>query len=223
MFRKRKRKPEFAVIGLGRFGRAVAKTLTAKGFSVLGVDRDRQAVQEMVDTCTRAVMVDSTNEDALRALGIAEFDTVVVAIGTDFESNLITTVALKAIGVEHVICKALSTRQKDILLRVGASDVIQPEADAGRRLGLELAAPNLIDRIPLGEEHTIIELRVPESITDKTLADVDFRNRFGATVMAVKRDDGVVVAPPGSYVMKEGNVLVVLGKTDRVVALEKLS
>ena len=216
MFRNRK-KPEFAVIGLGRFGRAVVKTLTGKGFSVLGVDRDQAAVQAVLDMCTQAVVLDSTNEDALRELGIAAFDTVVVAIGSDFESNLITTAALKAIGVQHVICKALSTRQKDILLRVGANDVIQPEADAGRELGLELAAPNLLDRIPLGDGHTIIEFRVPSSLNGKTLAEVDFRNRFGATVMAVKHGDNIVVAPLGTHIMEEGHVLVVLGETDQVV------
>lgn len=210
------------MIGLGRFGRAVVKTLVAKGFTVLGVDRDQTVVQAVLDICTQAVVLDSTNEDALRELGIAAFDTVVVAIGTDFESNLITTAALKAIGVKRVICKALSTRQKDILLRVGASEVIQPEADAGRELGLELAAPNLLDRIPLGDGHTIIEFRVPSSLNGKTLADVDFRNRFGATVMAVKHENDVVVAPMGTYLMQEGHVLVVLGQADKVVALEKL-
>ena len=210
------------MIGLGRFGRAVVKTLVAKGFTVLGVDRDQTVVQAVLDICTQAVVLDSTNEDALRELGIAAFDTVVVAIGTDFESNLITTAALKAIGVKRVICKALSTRQKDILLRVGASEVIQPEADAGRELGLELAAPNLLDRIPLGDGHTIIEFRVPSSLDGKTLADVDFRNRFGATVMAVKHENDVVVAPMGTYLMQEGHVLVVLGQADKVVALEKL-
>jgi trk system potassium uptake protein TrkA len=222
MFRNRK-KSEFAVIGLGRFGRAVVKTLVAKGFSVLGVDRDQKAVQAVLETCTQAVVLDSTNEDALRELGIDAFDTVVVAIGADFESNLITTVALKAIGVERVICKALSTRQKDILLRVGASEVVEPEADAGRELGLELAAPNLLDRIPLGDGHTIIELRVPSSLDGKTLAEVDFRNRFGATVMAAKHGNDIVVAPLGTYVMQEGHVLVVLGETDQVVELEKLT
>lgn len=222
MFNNRK-KQEFAVIGLGRFGRAVVKTLTTKGFSVLGVDRDKDAVQAVLSTCTQAVVMDSTNEDALRELGIAEFDTVVVAIGTDFESNLITTAALKAIGVKHVICKALSTRQKDILLLVGASEVIQPEANAGRELGLELAAPNLLDRIPLGDSHTIIEFRVPPSLNGKTLAEVDFRNRYGASVMAVKHEEDVVVAPLGTHVMQEGHVLVVLGKEDQIESLEDLN
>ncbi|GAB4420798.1 MAG: TrkA family potassium uptake protein [Anaerolineales bacterium] len=223
MFKRNKKKPEFAVIGLGRFGRAVVKTLVAKGFSVLGVDRDEKAVQAVLDLCTQAVILDSTNEDALRELGIGAFDTVVVAIGTDFESNLITTAALKAIGVKHVICKALSTRQKDILLRVGACEVIQPEADAGRRLGLELAAPNLLDRIPLGDKHTIVELMVTPSLHGKTLAEVDFRNSYGVTIMAVKRENDVVVGPAGTFVMNEGNVLVILGEVDKMSRLEELN
>ncbi len=225
MFRKKKnkKKTEFAVIGLGRFGRSVVKTLVAKGFSVLGVDRDEKCVQTVLDLCTQAVILDSTNEDALRELGIGEFDTVVVAIGADFESNLITTAALKAIGVRRVICKALSTRQKDILLRIGASEVIQPEADAGQQLALELAAPNLLDRIPLGDKHTILELMVTSSMDGKTLVDADFRKLYDVTVMAIKRENEITVSPSAEFLMKEGDVLVVLGEVDKITKLEELT
>ena len=223
MFRRNKKKAEFAVIGLGRFGRSVVKTLVAKGFSVLGVDRDEKSIQAVLDLCTQAVILDSTNEDALRELGIGAFDTVVVAIGTDFESNLITTAALKAIGVKRIICKALSTRQKDILLSIGASDVIQPEADAGHQLALELAAPNLLDRIPLGDEHTILEIMVTSSMHGKTLTDVDFRKLYGVTVMAIKRENKITVSPSGAFLMAEGDILVVLGEVDKVTKLEDLT
>jgi len=223
MFRKNKKKPEFAVIGLGRFGRAVVKTLVAKGFSVLGVDRDEKSLQAVLDLCTQAVILDSTNEDALRELGIGAFDTVVVAIGTDFESNLITTAALKAIGVRRIICKALSTRQKDILLSIGASEVIQPEADAGHQLALELAAPNLLDRIPLGDRHTILEFMVTSSMDGKTLVDADFRKLYGVTVMAIKRGNDISVSPSGSFLMKAGDILVVLGEVDQITKLENLT
>lgn len=223
MFRKNKKKPEFAVIGLGRFGRSVVKTLVAKGFSVLGVDRDEETIQSLIDLCTEAVILDSTNEDALRELDIGAFDTVVVAIGQDFESNLITTAALKAIGVRRVICKALTTRQKDILLRIGASEVIQPEADAGHQLALELAAPNLLDRIPLGDKHTILEFMVTSSMDGKTLVDVDFRKLYEVTVMAIKRDNEITVSPSGSFLMKAGDILVVLGEVDKINKLENLT
>lgn len=223
MFRKNKKKPEFAVIGLGRFGRSVVKTLVAKGFNVLGVDRDEETVQSLIDLCPQAAILDSTNEDALRELGIGAFDTVVVAIGQDFESNLITTAALKAIGVRRVICKALTTRQKDILLRIGASEVIQPEADAGHQLALELAAPNLLDRIPLGDKHTILEFMVTSSMDGKTLVDADFRKLYGVTVMAIKRGNDITVSPSGSFLMKDGDILVVLGEVDKITRLENLT
>ncbi len=215
----RNKNKEFAVIGLGRFGRSVVRTLSEKGFSVLGVDRDVATVQYISESCTQAVVVDSTNEDSLRALDIASFDTVIVAIGTDFESNLITTVALKSLGVRRVICKALSQRQKDILLRVGADDVVLPEADAGRRLGLELAAPNLLDQIPLGDHHSVIELRVPASMAGKTLAELDLRNNYGANVVAVRHETSVTVSPRAEQVLSENDIIVVIGRTERITKL----
>ena len=223
MFKKNKKKPEFAIIGLGRFGRSVVKTLVAKGFSVLGIDRSAETVQSVLDLCPDAVILDSTNEDALRELDIGAFDTVVVAIGTDFESNLITTAALKAIGVRRVICKALTTRQKDILLRIGASEVIQPEADAGHQLALELAAPNLLDRIPLGDKHTILELIITSSMDGQTLVDADFRKKYDVSVMAIKRDNDITVSPSAEFLMKEGDILVVLGEVDKITKLEEIT
>lgn len=219
---KRNKKHEFAVIGLGRFGRAVAKTLSEKGFNVLGVDRDPQIVQHVSEYCTQSVVLNSTDEDALRALDIASFDTVIVAIGSDLESNIITTVALKALGVRRVICKAQTRRQKDILLRVGADQVVQPEADAGRRLALELSAPNLLDQIPFGDTHSILEIRVPGSIIGKTLAEVDFRNRFGATVVAVKHEQAVTIAPAAEYRLDSSDVIVVIGQTETMGRLAEL-
>jgi trk system potassium uptake protein len=223
IFSNKHRNSEFAVIGLGRFGRAVVRTLSERGFTVLGIDRDPETVQYISEACTQAVVVDSTNEDSLRALGISTFDTVVVAIGSDFESNLITTVALKALGVKRVICKALSQRQKDILLRVGADSVILPEADAGRRLGLEIAAPNLLDQISFGDSHSILELLAPESMVGKTLQDLDFRNRYGASVVAIRHESSVTVAPPADIVLAENDVIVIIGTTDQINKLTELS
>lgn len=218
----RNKKKEFAVIGLGRFGRAVVRTLNEKGYSVLGVDRDPAIVQYISESCTQAVVVDSTNEDSLRALDIASFDTVVVAIGTDFESNLITAVALKALGVRRVICKALSQRQKDILLRVGADQVVLPEADAGRRLGIELAAPNLVDQISFGDSHSVLELRVPDSMADKTLSELDLRNIYGANVVAVRHETSVTVSPRADLILSKNDIIVVIGRTEKIAKLSEL-
>lgn len=213
---------EFAVIGLGRFGRSVVRTLSEKGYSVLGIDRDATAVQYISESCTQAVVVDSTNEDSLKSLDIASFDAVVVAIGSDFESNLITTVALKAVGVRRVICKARSQRQKDILLRVGADQVILPEADAGRRLGVELAAPNLLEQISFGDSHSVLELRAPDIMVGKTLADLDLRNRYGANVVALRHESSVTVSPEAEQVIEENDILVLIGRTEKICKLTEL-
>ncbi len=223
MFRSTKNKQkEFAVIGLGRFGRAVVRTLSEKGHSVLGIDKDAPSVQYISEACTQAVVVDSTNEAALRDLDIASFDTVVVAIGSDFESNLITTVALKALGVKQVICKAVTQRQKDILQRVGADRVILPEADAGRQLALELAAPNLLEQISFGENHSVLELRAPETMVGRTLAELDLRKHYGANVVALKHETSVTTSPPAQQVIQKNDILVVIGLTEKITKLTEV-
>ncbi len=216
------KRKEFAVIGLGRFGRAVVRTLSEKGYSVLGIDQDAATVQYISEACTQAVVIDSTNEESLNALDIASFDAVVVAIGSDFESNLITTVALKAVGVRRVICKARSQRQKDILLRVGADQVILPEADAGRRLGLELAAPNLLEQISFGDSHSVLELRAPDLMIGKTLAELDLRNRYGANVVALRHEASVTVSPEAEQVIEQNDILVIIGRTDKICKLTEM-
>lgn len=218
----RNKRKEFAVIGLGRFGRAVVRTLGEKGFSVLGIDRDAATVQYISESCAQAVVLDSTHEESLQALDIASFDTVVVAIGSDFESNLITTVALKSLGVRRVICKALSQRQRDILLRVGADHVVLPESDGGQRLGLELAAPNLLEQIAFGDSHSVLEFRAPASMTGKTLAELDLRNKYGANVVAVRHAKSVTVSPRAEQLIEEGDIVVVIGRTEKISKLVEL-
>lgn len=213
---------EFAIIGLGRFGSSVATALVQRGYSVLGIDRDRSVVQRLADELTQTAALDATNEDALREIHIASFDTVVVAIGTDFESNLMTTVAAKSLGVRSVICKALTERQGLILTRMGADKVILPEKDAGRRLALELAAPGLLDQIPLGEGHSVIELQTPRPIVGQSVYGADLRRQFGVTVVAIKRGEALTVSPSADYVLRGDDVLVVIGTNDNLARLAEL-
>jgi trk system potassium uptake protein TrkA len=210
---------EIAVIGLGRFGASVALTLVRQGFSVMGVDSDPKITQGLADELTQALVFDAADENALRAVDIASFDTVIVAIGSDFEANLMATVALKAVGVKRIICKALTERQQTILLRVGADKVVLPESEAGQRLALELANPNLLDRISLGHEHAVVELSVPDTAAGTTLQKAELRSRYGVTVVAIKRGELVTVAPPADYVLAKGDLLVVIGTNENVFAM----
>jgi trk system potassium uptake protein TrkA len=202
---------EFAVIGLGRFGRNLALTLEENGHDVLGIDVDPDRVQEVADRLTQAVVLDSTNENALRAVDIQSFGTVIVAIGTDFESNLLTTVALKALGVPNVICKAPSGRREQILLKVGADRVIRPEYEAGRRLAQELFTPAMLDSFSLGPGFSVAEVRVPHAIANQTLAQIDLRARYGINVLVIKRGDRVEISPTADAVLQDGDIIVVLG------------
>jgi trk system potassium uptake protein TrkA len=202
---------EFAVIGLGRFGTSVALALIESGHSVLGIDHDEQLVQQLVDDLTQAVILDATDEDALREVDIASFDTVIVAIGADFESNLLTTVSLKHLGVRHVICKAVTGRQAEILLRVGADEVVQPEHDAGRRLAEYLTAPAVLERLHLGPDYSIVEVHTPGSLARKSIRELDLRRRMDVNVLLIKRENELIVSPSADTVLLEGDLLVVLG------------
>ena len=157
-----------------------------------------------------------TDEDALRAIDILSFDTVVVAIGEDFEANLLTTVALKNLGVRNVISKAPTNRQVDILSRVGADRVIQPEYEAGKRLAQELSTPAILEKLALGTEHVIVEVIVPSKYANQSLLQAHFRSRYGVSVLSVKRGDNVFVSPRADFILLPDDLLVILGREERI-------
>jgi trk system potassium uptake protein TrkA len=206
---------EFAVIGLGRFGSSLARTLVSRGAIVLGIDRSPELVQELADELTQAAVLDSTNEAALREVDITSFGTVIVAIGSNFEANLLTTVALRELGIPNIICKALNSRQRDILLKVGASRVVLPEYEAGHRLALELTIPGMLGQMDLGPGYVIGEIKAPARITDIPLNRSDLR-KLNLNVLAVKRGDHLIVSPAQDFVPQPDDVLVVIGKSDDI-------
>lgn len=208
----RRRKEEFAVIGLGRFGSSVAIELERAGHHVLGIDEDATIVQRFANMLTHVVAIDATDEDALRAVDIMSFKTVIVAIGTDFESSVLVTVGLKNLGIENVYCKTVSGRQADILQRVGADRVVQPEVDAGKRLAEELLAPTVLERFHLDPRYSIAELTVPHSLVCLSLIQSNIRAKYGISVLVVKRGEQVMTSPAPDTILLAGDVLVILGQ-----------
>ncbi len=219
---RRNRPKEVAIIGLGRFGASLARALMEYHYNVLGIDQDANRAQNLADELTHVAILDSTNEDALREIDIMAFDTVIVAIGADFESNVLTTATLKNMGIPYVISKAVTRRQRDILLRVGADRVVQPEYDAGRRLAEEMVAPTVLERVHLGPDHSVAEIVVPKSLTSRTLAQVDLRSRMGITVLLIKRGDQLIVSPAADTILLEGDLLLVLGSNEELVSFSNL-
>lgn len=212
---------EYAVIGLGRFGSSLARTLMTRGAVVLGIDRSPEIVQAMADELTQAVALDSTNEDALREIDIMSFKTVIVAIGSNFEANLMTTAVLRDMGVTHIICKALNERQRDILLKIGATRVVLPEFDAGHRLAQELTVPGMIGQLDLGPGYTVGELKAPQSIVGQPLSQSALRN-LGISVLAVKRGERLIVSPAAEFALQQDDVLVVVGTSQNIERCSEL-
>lgn len=204
---------EFAVIGLGRFGSNVALTLESHGHHVLGIDANADIVQQFSHLITQAVVLDSTNIEALKAIDIKSFETAIVAIGADFESSLMTTVSLKELGVAHVIAKAPTERQERILLRVGADQVIRPEHESGKRLAESLIAPHMLEHFGLGPDtdYSIAEFIVPDSLACQSLRQSNIRQRFGLNVLVIKRGKQVLVSPPAETILQPEDILIVLG------------
>ncbi len=215
----RARKEEFAIIGLGHFGTSLAQTLIRLGHSVLAIDRDRELVQELSDDLGQTVALDATDAAALSSVSIQSFDTVVVAIGADFESNILVTALLKEMGVGRVVCKALTERQKTILLKVGADQVVLPEHEAGVQLGRRLAAPDLIDQLELDPGTSVLQMHVPDAMVGRSLRDLNLPARFGVIVLAIK-NHGMRVAPPADAVLAAGDVLLLLGPDAATTKLE---
>jgi trk system potassium uptake protein len=212
---------EFAVIGLGRFGSSVARTLMERGFRVLGIDVSRTLVQQHADVLTQTVALDATDEEALRAIDIGAFDTVIVSMAEHFEGSILATVALKQMGVRCVICKALSERQAEIFLRIGADQVVLPEKEAGQRLALELAMPQMLDSMLLGPGNSVAEVNLPDWLLGRSLAESKLRDRFAVTVLVVKSGDNLIVSPPSSYVFQRDDILVVIGADTAVSRLSR--
>ncbi len=213
-------KSQYAVIGLGRFGSSLAKQLVELGHEVLGIDKDQETVDEMSEILTHTVAADATDEDVLRSLGIRNFDCVVVAIGDDIQANIMTAILLKDLGVKMVVAKALTELHGRVLEKIAVDRIIHPERDMGIRVANQLASPNLLDYIELSKDYTIAELSVPKRLSGKTLKELDTRAKYGCSVVAINKNDGVIIAPAADDVLHEKDVMVVIGTNEQIERFE---
>lgn len=206
-------KKQIAVIGLGRFGISLIEELTILGYDVLAVDIDSDKVNSVVNICTHAVQADAMDEQALKALGIRNFDVVVVAIGENIQANILAAIILKELGVKKVVAKAKNNLHGKVLEKIGAA-VIFPERDMGKRLARMLVSQNILDNIELSPHYSIMEFRAPESYKGKTLAQLGVRKLMGITILAIKRGEQIIVAPRAEQIINKEDVLVAVGKND---------
>jgi trk system potassium uptake protein TrkA len=209
------------VVGLGRFGSALAETLTDLGHEVLGVDADPRIVQGLADQLTHVVEADSTDIEAMRQLGADEFGRAVVGIGTDLEASILTTSVLVDLKVPDIWAKAITVPHGRILERVGAHHVVYPEHDMGRRVA-HLVTGRMIEFVQLDEGFALVELKPPRQIVGRALGDAQVRKRYGITVVCIKPEGGVFTYATQETVPGPNDILVVAGETARVQAFAEL-
>jgi trk system potassium uptake protein len=203
------------VVGLGRFGGAVAQSLTRLGHEVLAIEENLSLVQSWSDRLTHVVQADSSNIEALRQLGVADFQHAVVGIGSDIEASVLTVLALTELGVPDIWAKAVTTNHGKILEKTGAHHVVYPEAAMGERVA-HLVTGKMIDFIEFDDDFAIVKTRPPREAVGKTLAESQLRSRHGVTVVGVKRPrEDFTYAKPDTLVV-EGDLLIVSGPTQKV-------
>ena len=212
----------YIVIGLGRFGGEAARKLCELGCEVLAIDSQNELVQQVSNDVTHAVVGDARDKEVLRALGAANFHCAIVAIGGSLADSVLATMNLKELGVPYIVCKAHDETHRQVLLKLGADQVVIPEKENASRLARSLSSPNVLDYIELSDEYGIIEVPAPKRWCEKSLKELNVRAKLGVNIIAVKREGKINVSPAADYVIAEGDIMVVLGDTDALRTVQKL-
>ena len=215
----RTEKKQFAVIGLGRFGRAVCATLYNAGYDVLAIDQEEKQICSALSDqiASHALQLDSTEMSALRQSGILEFDTVIVAVGSFLAASITTTLNLKEGGVANVIAKASSETHVKLLEKVGADLVVFPEQEMGQQLARQLTRPRLLEQFELDADYSIVEMLVPDEFDGKTIAELELRRRYGLNLLAIKNEgDKMEINPLSNRRLYKGTMIVVIGSNQDI-------
>jgi len=218
-------KKQFAVIGLGRFGFSVAKTLTKYGSEVIAIDRDEERVKKVAEFVSYAVQLDAMDEKALSSVGVQNVDTAIVSIGERIEASILVVMILKEMGIKNIIAKAATTLHGKVLENLGVLRIIYPERDMAVRVAQSLVRPSIVEQLELSEEYSIVELPTPTHLIGKTLKDSQLRGKYRVNLIAIKRkvttEKGIVkkswnVNPVPTDVMEEGDILVLIGMNEDI-------
>jgi len=212
----------YIVIGLGRFGSEVARRLMEQNCEVLVIDTNGDLIQQISDEVTHAVVGDARDKSVLRALGAKDFDCGIVAIGDSLADSVLATMNLKELGVPYIVCKAYDETHRQVLVKLGADRVVIPEKENAARLAKSLSSPNVLDYIELSEDYGIIEVPAPAAWENKSLIELNVRAKLGVNIIAVKRSGDITVSPAADFRIVKGDVMVVLGDTKALKAVQKL-
>ena len=212
----------YIVIGLGKFGTRAAKRLCELGCEVLALDRKSELVQPNSNLVTQAVVGDARDKEVLRALGAKDFECAIVAIGDNLADSVLATMNLKELGVPYIVCKASDETHRQVLMKLGADQVVIPEQEHADRLAKNLSSPNVLDYIELSDEYGIIEIPAPKDWVGKSLKELNVRAKLGVNIIAVEKGRKINVSPAADYRIEKEDIMVVLGDTAALNAVQKL-
>ncbi len=213
----------YAVIGLGKFGATVVRSLYERGHEVVAIDRDRSRVQEVRDCSTQAIEANCTDQDTLRALGLQDADAVVVSLGEQMDASILVTLYLRELGLKEIVVKAVSEDHGKILHLIGATEIVHPERDTARRVARGLGLRSIVEYLPLASDSSLIEVQAPAEFVGKTLAELEIRKRYQVLVVAIKRGEGLLIATGGDERLLAGDILVLVGKDDDLDRVGRLA
>ena len=214
----------FAVIGLGNFGFHTAKALYEGGNEVVAIDTDKTRVQAIGSFSTEAIVLNATDKTALRSLGLEDMDAVVVATGTNISNSVLICLYLQEIGVKRILAKAIDEDHETILKRMGAAEIIHPERDIALRVARSLSKPNLLDFIPLAEGFELVEIGPPREFIGKSLRQLELRTKYNVFIIAIQETvpENFVFVPPADFVLKDSDVMIMLGRTEDIDQIKGL-
>jgi trk system potassium uptake protein TrkA len=202
------------VIGLGIFGFNIAKDLYENGIEVIAIDKNKDIIQKIKDFSTKAILADGTDKEVIESIGIQADDIAIISFGEDLAASTLITLHLKELKVKTIIVKAPNEDHKRVLEKVGATEVIIPERAMADKVARSLISPNILDYIPLSEDYTISEIAPPASFNGKTISDLHLRSKYHIEVIAVREmlPERLTMVPRADFVIKDSDVLVVIGK-----------
>jgi trk system potassium uptake protein TrkA len=214
----------YAVIGLGNFGFHAAKALYEDGNEVVAIDLDKARVHAIDPHATEAIVLDATDKEAVKALGLENMDGVIVSTGTKISTSILICLYLQEMGVKRILAKALDEDHGKILKRVGATEIIHPERDMALRVSRSLSRPNVLDFIPLAEDYDLVQVGPPKEFIGKTLMELNLRAKYNVHIIAINElvPENFVLVPPASFVIKDSDVLIMLGKSADIKKIKAL-
>lgn len=214
----------FAVIGLGNFGFHAAKALYEDGNEVIAIDLNKGRVQAIDPHCSEAIVLDATDKEALKTLALETMDGVIVSTGTKISSSILICLYLQEMGVKKILVKALDEDHEKILKRVGATEIIHPERDMALRVSRGLSRPNMLDFIPLSDEFELVQVGPPREFIGKSLKDLNLRARYNVHIIAIHEivPENFRLVPPANFVIKDSDILIMLGKSEDIRRIKSL-